>query len=284
VTIKYDGVTGQQQWLARYTGAGANESTRDLIVDDSGDVYVYGYSYQLGDKFATVKYDGESGAQLWEAIDDPGLHDGPSRFRMGPDGFLYQIGTSDPDGDESNTNDNMVVIKRDAATGERVWQTIFGSNTPFFLETGVNIVVDSDLNVFALGRSDSFGIEGTFALLVFDDETGEVVDHAVFDGAENEWASGYLLELDDEENIVAAGTFYNFNTEARDVMTTRFDALAGGGCGADFNGDGSLNILDFVAFQNAFVAQNPTADCDGNGSLNILDFVCFQGLFKAGCP
>ena len=57
-----------------------------------------------------------------------------------------------------------------------------------------------------------------------------------------------------------------------------------GGCYADFNGDGALNILDFVAFQNAFVAQDPTADCDGNGSLNILDFVCFQNAFGAGCP
>ena len=25
------------------------------------------------------------------------------------------------------------------------------------------------------------------------------------------------------------------------------------------------------------------ADADGDGELNILDFVCFQGLFQAGC-
>jgi uncharacterized membrane protein len=55
------------------------------------------------------------------------------------------------------------------------------------------------------------------------------------------------------------------------------------GCAADFNGDGALNILDFVAFQNAFTAQDPAADCDGNGAFNILDFVCFQGLFQGGC-
>jgi hypothetical protein len=32
------------------------------------------------------------------------------------------------------------------------------------------------------------------------------------------------------------------------------------------------------------VAGDPDADCDGNGALNVLDFVCFQNLFKAGCP
>ncbi|MFG0314580.1 MAG: GC-type dockerin domain-anchored protein, partial [Phycisphaerales bacterium] len=44
-------------------------------------------------------------------------------------------------------------------------------------------------------------------------------------------------------------------------------------CFADFNYDGELNILDFVAYQNAFVAGDYDADCDGCGSLNILDFV-----------
>ena len=55
-------------------------------------------------------------------------------------------------------------------------------------------------------------------------------------------------------------------------------------CAADFNADGSLDILDFVAFQTAFVTHDPSADCDANGAFNILDFVCFQQLFQAGCP
>ena len=55
------------------------------------------------------------------------------------------------------------------------------------------------------------------------------------------------------------------------------------GCAADVNGDGVLNILDFVAFQQAWQAQSAVGDCDGNGSWNVLDFVCFQQLFVAGC-
>ena len=55
-------------------------------------------------------------------------------------------------------------------------------------------------------------------------------------------------------------------------------------CKADVNGDGLLNLLDFVAFQNAWVAQEPIADCDGDGSFTIIDFVCFQNLFQIGCP
>jgi hypothetical protein len=55
-------------------------------------------------------------------------------------------------------------------------------------------------------------------------------------------------------------------------------------CAADCNGDGALNILDFVCFQGLFLAGDPSADCDGNGALNILDFVCFQGAFQAPLP
>lgn len=54
-------------------------------------------------------------------------------------------------------------------------------------------------------------------------------------------------------------------------------------CPGDFNGDGSLDIVDFVSFQLAFQALDPSADCDGNQVLNIVDFVCFQLGFQQGC-
>ena len=76
------------------------------------------------------------------------------------------------------------------------------------------------------------------------------------------------------------------------VMSVNNDPLVGmliddfrvvEGCGGDANGDGVLNILDFVAFQAAWVNQEPLGDCDQNGQFNILDFVCFQAVFQQGC-
>ena len=55
-------------------------------------------------------------------------------------------------------------------------------------------------------------------------------------------------------------------------------------CAADVNGDGNLDVLDFVAFQILWQAGDPAADCDANALFNILDFICFQQLFQAGCP
>jgi hypothetical protein len=57
-----------------------------------------------------------------------------------------------------------------------------------------------------------------------------------------------------------------------------------GGCFADCDGSGALDIFDFLCFQNAFAAGEPYADCDGDGQRDIFDFLCFQNAFAAGCP
>jgi hypothetical protein len=54
-------------------------------------------------------------------------------------------------------------------------------------------------------------------------------------------------------------------------------------CAADFNADGTANILDFVAFQLAWQAGDDEADVNGDGVLDVLDFAAFHALFQEGC-
>jgi ligand-binding sensor domain-containing protein len=53
-------------------------------------------------------------------------------------------------------------------------------------------------------------------------------------------------------------------------------------------GAGTLDIFDFLCFQNSFVAGEPYAcDCDtSTGPLvcDVFDFLCFQDSFVGGCP
>lgn len=60
-------------------------------------------------------------------------------------------------------------------------------------------------------------------------------------------------------------------------------AIAGDSCAADFNNDGTVNTLDFLAFLNAFNAADPAADFNGDGTVNTLDFLAFLNAFNAGC-
>jgi hypothetical protein len=57
----------------------------------------------------------------------------------------------------------------------------------------------------------------------------------------------------------------------------------GGGCYADYNGDGAVNTQDFIAYLGAWAAGDLAADCNGDGVINTQDFLCFLGLWAAGC-
>lgn len=54
-------------------------------------------------------------------------------------------------------------------------------------------------------------------------------------------------------------------------------------CPADFNGDGALDLFDFLDFQSAFARGESAADFDGDGTLTIFDFLDFQSAFSRGC-
>ncbi len=62
------------------------------------------------------------------------------------------------------------------------------------------------------------------------------------------------------------------------VLLTPIDA-----CQADFNGDGSVNTLDVLAFLNAWTAHDPRADFNHDGAVNTLDVLAFLNAWTAGC-
>jgi V8-like Glu-specific endopeptidase len=56
-----------------------------------------------------------------------------------------------------------------------------------------------------------------------------------------------------------------------------------GGCPADFNGDGTVNTQDVLAFLNAWAAGDDTADFNGDGDVNTLDVLAFLNAWSVGC-
>lgn len=88
------------------------------------------------------------------------------------------------------------------------------------------------------------------------------------------WTSLLALDINNKGWIVGYGVHNNQLGRAFVMIPI---------CEADFNDDGALDILDFVALQIAFVAGDPSADINGDGELNVLDFVAYQALFVAGC-
>ena len=60
-------------------------------------------------------------------------------------------------------------------------------------------------------------------------------------------------------------------------------------CPGDFNGDGKVNLADFLAFAGGFGARsgdanfNARLDLDGNGAIDLSDFLAFAGVFGTTC-
>ena len=61
------------------------------------------------------------------------------------------------------------------------------------------------------------------------------------------------------------------------------EAAADGACVADWNGDGSVNTQDVLAFLNDWSAGNAAADINGDGSVNTQDVLMFLNAWATGC-
>lgn len=143
----------------------------------------------------------------------------------------------------------------------------FGWGTFF---DGTSVIVGAPDNVDAVGL-----------------EYGAAYVFREIDGA---WRQVAKLVADEPEG----GSFFGFGVAVRGQTAIVGAELAdsqdgkgyvfSAGCPGDFNGDGDLNVLDFVAFQIAWVAEDPSANCDLDGEFTIEDFICFQNAFANGCP
>lgn len=126
-TIKYDGATGAQSWLATYgtaTSSQVRHSALGIAVDPNGDPVVIGSSFDLFQDFATVKYDGASGQQRWAARFDGGAFgaDIPKSVAIDASGDVYVAGASY--GGAGGKGWNMATIKYAGGNGAKLWQAL----------------------------------------------------------------------------------------------------------------------------------------------------------------
>jgi uncharacterized delta-60 repeat protein len=122
-TIKYS-PSGDTVWARRYNGTGnGSDEPVDIAVDDSGYVYVTGWSarFGLGADFATIKYTA-AGDTVWtRRFGVPGSRtDGATSLKLDPCGNVYVTGRSYQD---STYNDIVTLMYSPA--GDLEWQIIF---------------------------------------------------------------------------------------------------------------------------------------------------------------
>lgn len=184
-------------------------------------------------------------------------------FFLMPDGVtLNDLGDGDTEG--GNEFQNFPVIASAGATGSSV--NIIGA-----LNSHANR--DYRIEFFANSACDPSGFGEGEVFLGF----ATVTTNGSGDSAFNVNLSG----------TVSAGEFITATATDLSIGATSEFAecveAADGSCPADFNNDGIVNTLDFLAFLNAFSAGDPAADFNGDGIINTLDFLDFLNAFNTGC-
>ena len=150
----------------------------------------------------------------------------------------------------------------------------------FQVDGAGNVVSRTDLGVLGERSSYAYGL----------DSTGRVVGSS--DDRAFLWDGGQLLDLNDHIPAnsgwhLQAATAINESGQivgwGRILGVPTAFLLSPGGCLADFNGDGSVNTIDVLAFLNAWSTGDSSADINGDGAVDTLDVLAFLNLWSAGC-
>ncbi|HFE64151.1 MAG TPA: T9SS type A sorting domain-containing protein, partial [Caldithrix sp.] len=204
LTIKYN-AQGDTVWTARYNGSGnLYDKATALTVDNAGNVYVTGASWNASIDFATVKYNA-SGQQQWVATYDgpAGNTDYPYAIAVDNSGHVYVTGSCFTGG---AVNTDFCTIKYDAATGDTVWVKRYGAPTyPTNVPTMLSLDASGNILVGGSSYGGSSGSGGTgtdYCLLKYSPD-GTQLWAARFDGPGEDYPND--LDIDSDGSIYLTG-------------------------------------------------------------------------------
>ena len=195
-------------------------------------------------------------------------------------------GFGDPDGDADGSGQCFV-------TGNTLFENVDGGTTtlvsPFmdmsaggalgysyWLSGFPGVEIGPGDGLFVDVATDEFGADWTEVRAYTDVDQAWLTD-AVLIGVETPVSSTVRLRF----RAVDVGT--NDTVEAAIDAFTISEFACSDSCVADFNGDGTVNTQDVLAFLNAWNAGDSSADINGDGTVNTQDVLAFLNLWNAGC-
>ncbi|MBN4051589.1 SBBP repeat-containing protein, partial [bacterium AH-315-M05] len=212
-TIKYN-PSGVEQWAAIYNGiANGYDYAYDIDLDNSGNVYVTGMSYNGSNSdYTTVKYN-SSGTQQWAAVYNGSGNgiDQANSISVDNSGNVSITGQS-----YNGSNADYVTIKYNSS-GTQQWAAVYnGSGNGY--DIGEAIVVDGSGNVYVTGYSPNVNGNNDYVTIKYS-SSGIQQWAAVYNGnvvIVNDYARD--IAVDDSGNVYVTGQSYN------DYATVKYNA------------------------------------------------------------
>ena len=244
-TVKYNS-NGVQQWAARYNVLWSYASA--IAVDNSGNVYVTGRSYELGTfyDYATVKYN-TSGSQQWVSrYNGPGTSDDyATSIAIDASGNVYVTGEAFfiP-----NEGSDYATIKY-SASGAQQWVARYNGPASS-VDVANDIVVDGSGNVYVTGESRGTSTEDDFATLKYN-ASGVQQCEARYNSSGNTFDLASALAVDASGNIYVTGR--SANTGFSTITTVKYVMVP-----VSVNGQNTEIPREFSLLQNYPNPFNPS--------------------------
>ncbi len=232
-TVKYNS-NGVQQWAARYNGPGNNtDKALKVVVDNSGNVYVTGWSNGSGSliDYATIKYN-SAGEEQWVArYNGPGNDwDKPAGIVVDNSGNVYVTGYSN----SSNAigSEDYLTIKYNS-NGVEQWEA--RHNGPAnYSDVATSIAIDEAGSIYVTGSCYSTTTLNDYVTIKYN-SSGSQVWSAVYDGPASGSDMPKMVALDNSGNVFVTG-YSTGNGTSIDYATIKYNSAGSEQWTARYNG------------------------------------------------
>src|SRR5574341_21110 len=192
-----------EAWVARYDGPGSEDQARAIALDDSGNVYVTGFTPGTGnDDYATIKYS-PTGDSLWVR-----RYNGPGKSRdRAHDLTVDNSGNVYVTGESWNGADVDFATIKYASNGDSLWAKLYKGPSNDWDEATA-LVVDDSGNVYVTGSSMDSVTSYDYATIKYA-PNGDTLWVRRYNGPGNDVDRASALVLDDSGNVYVTGVSWN---------------------------------------------------------------------------
>ncbi|MCI0531552.1 MAG: SBBP repeat-containing protein, partial [candidate division Zixibacteria bacterium] len=305
-TIKYS-PAGDTLWIRRYNGPdNSDDYAFALAVDDSGNVYVTGESWEGGSNYdyATIKYS-PFGDTLWvRKYNGTGnLSDAAYDLAVDDGGNVYITGVSY----DGSTSNDYVTIKYSPA-GDSLWVRRYngpGNDVDY----AYDLAVDGSGNVYVTGYSGGSGTSYDYATIKYS-PSGDTLWVARYNGPGNDDDNATALSLDGAGNVYVAGrsvgsgtdddyTTIKYSPAGDTLWVARYNGFGSGGdhaSGLALDGSGNVYVTgrsdgsgteaDYATIKYVQSCVAIPGDANSSGDFSIGDIISVVNYYfnKPGWP
>ena len=232
-TVKYNS-GGQEQWVARYYGPiNYQDAPTAIAIDNSGNVYVTGYSFGSANNydFATIKYSSQGKEQWVARYNGPNNgDDGAEGIAVDGSGNVYVTGMSR----NANGFSDYVTIKY-SSSGQELWVARYYSRPGNYADDPSAIAIDGSGNAYVTGASVFDPMASyDYGTLKYN-SAGHQEWVARYNGAGNRDDYAVAIAVDNSGNVYVTGSSWGSGTDY-DYATVKYTSAGQQEWVARYNG------------------------------------------------